>query len=283
LLRLCSFALHLMESCVWSSSWWEFAYPGQFAKLLHLCPEQREVAMQDAKAVWELLLLCEQLSHSRSGVKALLSEVHWSTYPVNQIMWRLLAHHEWTLTEDIENHIRRLFYAVGDTKVIEDTHNHLRDLDRQQRHQGISRTRLFADLTRSPALQARGIQAVTVPSEAWHCTTPQPPCVPGRGQRHSWQDVYRSEASKLPATFAKVVKSKAHHPRAPRTAVASITALQALLSLRQQSHLAGLSRAPSVHLHCFLALQTAEECTVLCLPVAPEVGRPARSCQGHCW
>jgi hypothetical protein len=78
---------------------------------------------------------------------------HWSSCPVNQIMWRLLAHYQWTLTEDIQKHIRRLFYAVGDTKLIEDTHNHLRDLDRKQRHQVVFRTRLFADLTRSPALK----------------------------------------------------------------------------------------------------------------------------------
>ena len=248
--RLCSFAFHLMEEEVWTAAWWESAYPGQFARLLHASPEQSQAAMEDARAVWELLLLCEQLAQSRAGVAALLGEIHWAHYAINQLTWRHLADRGWQLEPDVRNHLTRMFCTLGDSKVIEDSHNHLRDLERDQRRNAVSRTRLFADLTKSPALRARAVPCVGTPPEAWHSPAPKPPPVPSKGGdeggRGRWADVFRSEASKLSPEFTKLLKSKAHKPRTPRTEVGSITALAALLALRQRKelHLAGLCPAP---------------------------------------
>lgn len=248
--RLCSFAFHLMEDEVWTAAWWESAYPGQFARLLHTSPEQSQAAMEDARAVWELLLLCEQLAQSRAGVASLLREVHWAQYAINQLTWRHLADHGWQLSASAHSHLTRMFCGLGDSKVIEDSHNHLRDLERDQRSNAVSRPRLFAELARSPALRARAVPCASIPPEAWHSPAPKPPPTPSKGGdedgRSCWADVFRSEASKLSPEFSRLLTSKAHQPRTPRTEVGSITALAALLALRQRKelHLAGLCQAP---------------------------------------
>lgn len=288
--RVCSFAFHLMEEEVWTAAWWESAYPGQFARLLHASPEQSQAAMEDARAVWELLLLCEQLAQSRAGVASLLREVHWAHYAVNQLTWRHLADRGWQLTADTRSHLERMFCTLGDSKVIEDSHNHLRDLERDQRHNTVSRPRLFADLVRSPALRARTVPCVSVPAEAWHGPAPKPPPVPSNGGDEDghghWADVFRSEASKLSPEFSRLLKSKAHQPRTPRTEVGSITALAALLALRQRKelHLAGLCQAPGRAVSAVLLVLhncSAKRITHFCIldSVQPEACPGAKN---HC-
>ena len=107
--------------------------PRCLAMLLHADPAVAGAAQERTVREWRALLRAEALQRDGSWAER--------TSPLRHVMWR---HNRWLrlvhcLVEagDVDSarrHIVHMFQGFGDSKVIEDIHQHLRDLDRAQRH-----------------------------------------------------------------------------------------------------------------------------------------------------
>lgn len=191
----------------------------------------RTQALAAADADWSLSLLLEHMSCTCVGVHELLGHIHWMKWPIVQASWRLMAHHGFKDHPDVEAHLKRLFFRIGDTRGIECTNGKLRRRYREAESDSWSTAELFRTLTMGEVMSERGLKTVQVPQNCFELPVPELP-VP-------WRRLFHSDmAHGAPGTEALASKGrKAWKSPSPAGEHVAIAAMQAARLLRSQKAL----------------------------------------------
>ena len=89
------------------------------------------------KADWQSLLLAEAAHALHPASCNVVSLMRWRHFKAVRMLFMLAEAHGWQVTPELQKLIKDMFRGFPDTKVIEDTHQHLRDLGRHNRnHRG---------------------------------------------------------------------------------------------------------------------------------------------------
>ncbi len=179
-------------------------------------PEAIQVALEE----WKYLLNTETL-HRRSAIpvaKSPLTKIVWPQSRLVRYMFLLLEAGQLDQARDL---LQRVFSTLGDEKIIEDLHQHVRDIDRNQRHNSRGLSARFAQVIHSQVLEGKHCTAAT-PEEAevvQACTTARPLKLAaslriGRHARHcplEWQQIMGRRSWQSPTPESLFVSTAAHH------------------------------------------------------------------------
>ena len=175
--RLVSLFFNVLEARFWSAALSKHTYPSHFAKMLSASAMTALAGAEEAKTMWDLLLDCESMRDESSGVATLLDCIFWSRHQLVQLTFRLLAYHNFSLSSDVQAHLHRLFFKMGDTKLIEDTNSLLKQLpaSANQRNQQGSAHRVYAELSASRVFAKRRVPHCVVEQENFYSEQPSRP------------------------------------------------------------------------------------------------------------
>ena len=97
---------------------------------------------------WAALLDAESAYAANKASCRVVGLMRWRVGKAIRMLYMMAEAANWQLTDTLQKYVRDMFQGIPDTKVIEDTHQHLRDLARDNRNFVSSRVkRMFACLT----------------------------------------------------------------------------------------------------------------------------------------
>jgi len=112
------------------------------------------------KADWQALLQAEAAHALHPASCNVVSLMRWRHFKAVRMLFMLAEAHGWQVTPELQNFIKDMFRGFPDTKVIEDTHQHLRDLGRDNRNFIISRVKRMYSCMESGELEKRHTKVV---------------------------------------------------------------------------------------------------------------------------
>ena len=71
--------------------------------------------------------MAESMSANFEGLAKLLQAIPWTDFPLNKLTWRSMTQRNSEPDQSIMDHLRRLYYRVGDARIIECTSQKLRE------------------------------------------------------------------------------------------------------------------------------------------------------------
>ena len=77
-------------------------------------------------------------------------------FPLNQLTWRSMAHRKFDPDQGIFDHLRRLYYRVGDTRIIECTNQKLRARFKDATTEPIGTMTIYRTVTLGMSLNSVG-------------------------------------------------------------------------------------------------------------------------------
>lgn len=130
-------------------------------------------ALDTMKADWKALLLAESAYAMHPASCKAVEAMRWRHFKAIRLLFLMAEELEWVVKPELQQFIRDMFQGLPDTKVIEDTHQRLRDLARQNRNFVSSRVkRMFSCMT-SGMLEPRHVKILdpvnkAVVSQSWN-------------------------------------------------------------------------------------------------------------------
>ena len=151
----------------------------------------------DVRRCWEVCggvgRCAEVLAHKDEEVARLLQNIHWVKHQYVQLIFRVLAHNQFRICEEVTRLVRRDIAGVGDTRLIEKSHAILTDSYRQTNKQAYESVALMVELTRGEELLSRGIPCISSSEAAqWEESTSE---VAGRV---AWAEKFDSRKRQVP-------------------------------------------------------------------------------------
>lgn len=114
---------------------------------------------------WMALLDAEAAFAAHRASCRVVGLMRWRLGKAIRMLYLMAEAANWQLTDTLQKYVRDMFQGIPDTKVIEDTHQHLRDLSRQNRNFVSSRIkRMFACLTCN-VMSKRNIKVIEPPDK----------------------------------------------------------------------------------------------------------------------
>jgi hypothetical protein len=81
--------------------------------------------------------------------------MRWRSFKAIRILFLMAEAHDWKITPVLQRYVTDMFQGLPDTKVIEDTHQKLRDLSRENKNFVSSRVKRMFSCMQSGKLEAR--------------------------------------------------------------------------------------------------------------------------------
>ena len=122
------------------------------------------------KEEWKALLLSESLNAVQPS--KVVNLIRWRKWKAIRLLYLMAEDHDWQPVPELQRFCRDMFKGFPDTKVVEDTHQKLRDLARDNRNFVRTRVkRMFSCMT-SGNLESRHTKVLqpldnTLVSESW--------------------------------------------------------------------------------------------------------------------
>ena len=254
--RIMNFLLCIVEARLWSYDWFQFSYPSAFAGLLSDNQEEREQTLKATKELWELSMATESGQNLVPGMFKLRQEVYWLSWPVNQLFFRLLAHTNFQLDEQILHLLRQFFTRLGDSKVIEDSNKIARRVeqrDQERRSTKINRILHHIRLPGQSPLDNRGdVKQVEVPTSAWSRPA----------KTIAWSKVSHPSTTALPHTWHVDNVLKGKKPFISKTPVGRRSSIAARMAMLKCAS----GKMPTKSANCNLTAALAPQSLVVHLP-----------------
>ena len=135
-----------MAHVLYTSTYYFSSKLGRYAELASQNSQVAQTTLDRMQTEWDALLKSEianALQPSR-----LVATLRWRKWKAIRLLYLMAESCEWKLSPELQEFTRDMFKGLPDTKVIEDTHQKLRDLGREARHFVSSRSkRMFACMT----------------------------------------------------------------------------------------------------------------------------------------
>ncbi len=157
-------------------------------------------------------------------------QIYWLSWPINQWILRLFAHHLWQGRPAIERLLLTLFLRIGDTKGVEESHKIGRAMEKRDQQRDVLNLLAFYSKLQgeNTPLHDRGIQNLgTLPSGAYQPAVDSKPPVP-------WSKACGTGSVVPPPFGLQSVWGRAFESRTPQSGRASITVAQALVHVYRQ-------------------------------------------------
>ena len=158
--KLQNYLFSLIEERFWDYADDQWAYPGLFALCVAERDELRQEGYDRAREAWECLCFAEVLAHKDAEVAKMLKNIYWMKHQYVQLTFRVLAHNQYRMCDEVTRLVHRDIAGVGDTRLIEKTHGILTDADRQSKRMVNDNMALMTELARGEELKNRGIPCV---------------------------------------------------------------------------------------------------------------------------
>ena len=212
------FADMVMWICRCRGEWIQtqvFAYPHCAVAALATDPVLRSESKAAMSADFQVLLQAESMQHMNDVFKNLVASVFWR----NSELVRLLLHMleaELALPEDqrptpspVDELLKATHCCWPDEKGAEDTHQHIRDEARTQRHPAVNSERIFGASYDANVARERGVPSLTVSPEALEgCRRREAP---------KTRDIYHGAPKVWPARLDRILNPE-HQFDAPTVA-----------------------------------------------------------------
>ena len=117
---------------------------------------------------WQCLLDTETVCRKGRLPKAQspLEAVFWASQPLCRLLFMILERNGWrAAAEEVQVMCKAVFKTTGDSKCIEDTHQHLRDLTRDNKNAVVARNARQNACITAGVIEGRGMRTVTVTSD----------------------------------------------------------------------------------------------------------------------
>ena len=224
--RVMDFLLRVIRLRLRASHHATIALPGALAGLLSSDLPTAQARMAWVADVWQLILDVEGCANTLpAAADVLKKEVHWLQWTLVQYTFRFLAHHQFQLCPPVLCHLRRLWTRIGDSKVIEDSHAIIRDLEqREQKADSASCQAVYHRLSKGDVLDTRGLPRLAVEKEDFVRPPPRPPGVNGA-------HIFHATSTTMPPELGvnRVMdKKKRYTTRRPGDSHGAAAALEAL-------------------------------------------------------
>lgn len=118
--HIMSLLCYVLEARLWTYKWSSAAYPQKFASVL-ASDGTAPGALAQARQFWETMTAIESFGDEFPGLHELRQQVYWLSWPVTQLLFRLLAHTGFAHDREVMAYIHQFFARIGDTKVIEES------------------------------------------------------------------------------------------------------------------------------------------------------------------
>jgi hypothetical protein len=203
--------------------------PSSFAGLLSSNPVEARSAMAAAKRDWETLLKAERRAVTSKAWTSFMREVYFARWPVVRVTFMMLQQDDWQLSPRSLSWLRSLFYHIGDSRVVEQTHKYIRAFqDHGTSNRLSTRTSRFMAAIRAPVLQERtqGSETTCVSVDGADLAFEKP-------DKEAWKgSFFASSAKLLPKEFATVMAPLSSSSWRSASPQASFSALLAFEWLR---------------------------------------------------
>jgi len=104
---------------------------------------------------WNALLNSEAAHCLNPASCKVMNVIRWRHYKAIRMLYLMAEDMNWRVTPQLQQYMRDMLGGLADTKIIEDTHQKLRDLARDQRNQVSSRIKRMFACMNSGKLEAR--------------------------------------------------------------------------------------------------------------------------------
>ena len=226
--RVMDFLLRVTRSRLRAQHQASLALPAALAGLLSGDTTAAAARMTWVSEVWHLVIDVEASANTLPAAAALLrSEVHWLQWTLVQYTLRFIARHRFQLRPPVLSHLTRLWSRIGDSKVIEDSHALIRDLEqREQKADAASCQAVYQRLSQGDVFKSRGLPHVTVTREDWET----PPAPPGPNP----SNIFQASSTPLPTAWgvSRVLGKKTYTSRRPGDSHGAAAVLEAPRQLR---------------------------------------------------
>ena len=115
---------------------------------------------------WQVLLRAEKAAAHDPQIALVVKAVLWRLQPLIRLVFMVLDDVKWDLmSARVRKLLEVIFEVLPDSKIVEDTHQHLRDLQRAGRHNLVSNQAIMNACIESGVIEGRKIQHLR-PSDA---------------------------------------------------------------------------------------------------------------------
>ena len=110
--------------------------------------EDAHQALQQLKSEWDALLKSEHVYALNPSHASVVHKMRWRKHKAIRMLYLMAEATNWELSPGLKAYVIDMFKGLPDTKVIEDTHQKLRDLQRENRNFVSNRVkRMFSCMT----------------------------------------------------------------------------------------------------------------------------------------
>jgi len=155
---LLDFVVALVGNRAYSGSWFDCP-PFCYAKVFSRVPEAKASTMQSMREDWKMITAFENTRHKNSVAADCFLDLQEVLPPPVRLMYLAFEQDQWLASSGCGRRILScMLQGMPDSKIIEDTHQHLRDLERKGRSYVSSRVCRHRACVDSKQLETRGIK-----------------------------------------------------------------------------------------------------------------------------
>jgi hypothetical protein len=159
--KVADFTLTLMGSTAWSNWQAYMEFPVRYAGLVSSNHANRAGAMSKMRSDWDMLMKFESRASVNMEVSEVLSAVPWTSFKVFRLVCMVFERGAWNPDyKPGQELMRALLQKLPDSRVTEEVHAFLRELQRESKDNVSTRMARMQACRASGVLEKRGFKAV---------------------------------------------------------------------------------------------------------------------------
>ena len=202
LLRRVDLGIALMAERSWSSIASYGTPPVKYANVLHENEETRNASAATMQRDWASILELEREAHERIEAHEICDDCAYMLQNVVRVMFMLFERGRFSPSyAPFHNYMNELVRVLPDSRIVEQTHQHLREMEHDNKNMVTSRVARHNACTTSNVLNEREIPDVGVTEEEF-----KEGFASARGRLTQLNKIFQSSSHKLPAEWGDMMK-----------------------------------------------------------------------------
>lgn len=179
--------------------------PFRYANVLSPDQATAAAAVQNMQADYQALLSAEAACCNAPGHCRAVQAITWRASSLQRAIFLSFEQDNWSPTSTSGTRLlRACMTGPSDSKVVEDIHQHLRDLERSNRNNRMSRAALQLAVVGSGVLESRKIRTISV--DDWSVANTPATAVEGGGKKGSWTKLTSASQQKVPEAYYDLLR-----------------------------------------------------------------------------
>jgi hypothetical protein len=230
--EILDFCFHLVGQRARDLAVGAFLPPDSFASLLSDDEGQKDEALRRHREMWAALQAAEYKARSSKAWESILDKCYWHSWPGIRLGFMLLWEDDFTLGPKSLSFFRAMFLQLGDSRVIEQLHKHVRHhQDHASSNKISTRCQRFLKGVRCGVLEERTGGSSCTPVQL----TSTDFAHEVREPKSSGAATFASNLQLLPQSFQRCMQPNKWRSASPAAAFDSLVALQWLMHHKKEN------------------------------------------------